>query len=250
MRADIRASGETAVLSDDDLAEFGILTPGVVIGGRFEIVRLIGRGGWATVYEANDRELGERVALKLLRPETAAKARDAIDRLREEIKLARRITHPNVVRIHDLGQADGLTFVTMELVEGVTVRRLLQARRQLGVASTLAIAGPLVSALEAAHRNGVIHRDIKPENIMLDAAGVVKVMDFGIARLVEKKGLDHQLRIYAALRDAGVPFAARIVGDVVNIRGAGGSAHLVSRMCVNKRFFSADSYGAGGFMVG
>ena len=125
------------------------------------------------------------MALKRLRPETAAKARDAIDRLREEIKLARRITHPNVVRIHDLGQADGMTFVTMELVEGVTVRRLLQARRQLGVASTLAIAGPLVSALEAAHRNGVIHRDIKPENIMLDAAGVVKVMDFGIARLVE-----------------------------------------------------------------
>ena len=89
LRADIRASGETAVLSDDDLAEFGILTPGVVIGGRFEIVRLIGRGGWATVYEANDRELGERVALKLLRPETAAKARDAIDRLREEIAAVR-----------------------------------------------------------------------------------------------------------------------------------------------------------------
>ena len=107
------------------------------------------------------------------------------DRLKSEIRLARRISHRNVVRTHDLGDADGTLFVTMEYVRGITVRELLVTRGKLGVASTLALSRQFAEALSVAHAAGVIHRDIKPENALIDADGVLKVMDFGIARLAE-----------------------------------------------------------------
>jgi serine/threonine protein kinase len=159
---------------------------GVVVSDRYEITRLIGRGGWGTVYEAQDRQLAERVALKALMPARPGDAEIVLERFKSEIRLARRISHENVVRTHDFGESDGLVFVTMELVEGITVRHLLENRRRLGVASTLAIATQLARALDAAHRQGVIHRDIKPENILLDANGIAKVMDFGIAQFSQR----------------------------------------------------------------
>ena len=147
------------------------LQTGQVFAGRYEIVRTIGAGGMGVVYRAHDRELGE--------DETA------IQRLKAETRLARRISHRNVVRTHDFGVCDRTCYVTMEYVEGMTVRRLLDTRGHLGVSATLAIGAQLAEALEVAHGQGVVHRDIKPQNLLLDADGVLKVMDFGVARLVE-----------------------------------------------------------------
>jgi serine/threonine protein kinase len=134
------------------------------------------------VYRAVDRELNEQVAIKTLRAEML---RDPglLERFKSEIRLARHISNKHVVRTHDIGERDGVYYLTMEYVEGITVRSLLDTRGRLGVSPTLAIASQLAQSLVAAHEQGVIHRDIKPQNLLLDAAGVLKVMDFGVARL-------------------------------------------------------------------
>jgi hypothetical protein len=163
-------------------------TPGLAAGelfaGRFEIIADLGAGGMGMVYHALDRELGEPVAIKILRPELVSD-REALERFRTEIRLARHISDRNVVRTHDIGESGGVYFLTMEYVEGITVRQLLDTRERLGVAATLAVANQVAHSLAVAHEQGVIHRDIKPENLLLDASGVLKVMDFGVARLAE-----------------------------------------------------------------
>ena len=158
------------------------LATGELFAGRFEILEEIGSGGMGMVYRALDRELGDQVALKMLLPELV---RDPllVERFKSEIRLARHISSKHVVRTHDIGERDGAYFLTMEYVEGITVRELLDTRGKLGVAPTLAIASQLAYSLVAAHGQGVIHRDIKPQNLLLDASGVLKVMDFGVARL-------------------------------------------------------------------
>jgi serine/threonine protein kinase len=158
------------------------LATGELFAGRFEILEEIGSGGMGMVYRALDRELGDQVALKMLLPELV---RDPllVERFKSEIRLARHISSKHVVRTHDIGERDGVYFLTMEYVEGITVRELLDTRGRLGVAPTLAIASQLAYSLVAAHGQGVIHRDIKPQNLLLDASGVLKVMDFGVARL-------------------------------------------------------------------
>ena len=147
---------------------------------------MLGGGGMGTVYEVLDRELGEDIALKIIHPDLLSGESTLEGRCRTEIRLARRISHQNVVRTHDLGEYEGVSFVTMEYVEGITLRELIATRGHVGVSATLAVAGQLARALDAAHKHGVIHRDIKPENLLLDGAGVLKVMDFGIARLAER----------------------------------------------------------------
>lgn len=137
------------------------------------------------VYLAEDLELGEKVAIKTLRPELLTSDERAIERFRNEIRLARRMAHHNVVRTHDFGNADGVYFVTMEYVEGTTLRAVLERRGHLGAAATLAIARQLADALQCAHQEGIIHRDIKPQNLLLDASGTLKVSDFGVARLAQ-----------------------------------------------------------------
>ncbi len=157
------------------------------VGGRYEILATLGRGGMGAVFRAHDFELGEEIALKTLRKESIGDAA-VIERFKSEIRLARRITHRNVVRTHDLGEWEGGYFLTMELVEGITVRELIDTRGKLSVESVLAIGTQLADALAAAHAEGVIHRDVKPHNLLLDAEGVLKVMDFGVARLSERGG--------------------------------------------------------------
>lgn len=163
----------------------GNLRTGERLGQRFEILAVLGRGGMGTVYRARDVELEEEVAIKTLRPEFVTDGA-LLERFKDEIRLARRLSDQNIVRTHDFGEWAGVYYLTMEYVEGITVREVIDTRGRLGVSSTLAIAAQLAHSLAVAHEHGVIHRDIKPQNLLLDAAGVLKVMDFGVARLAER----------------------------------------------------------------
>lgn len=165
------------------------LEVGATFDGRYEIRALLGAGGMGTVYRAVDRELGETVALKTL--SGAAMSDDggpALERFREEIRLARRISHRNVVRTHDLGVVDGTYYLTMELVEGRSLEDVLAQEGTLSPRAVHSIAAQALRALDAAHAVGVVHRDIKPPNLLLDGSGLLKVTDFGIARLSDAGG--------------------------------------------------------------
>ena len=168
------------------------IRPGSTFAGRYDIKETLGAGGMGVVYRAFDRELQEPVAIKTLRPEALAGGSAALERFKQEIRLARRIAHRNVVRTYDLGEQNGMYYLTMEYVEGTSLKQLIVSRGKLPVAVTLTVGKQLCRALEVAHAEGVIHRDIKPQNIVVDPSGFLKVMDFGIARLAnppEGKGL-------------------------------------------------------------
>jgi len=170
----------------------GQLRPGAVFAGRYEVKEILGVGGMGVVYRAFDRELQEPVAIKTLRPEAMAGGTVALDRFKQEIRLARRIAHRNVVRTYDLGELNGMYYLTMEYVEGTSLKQLITSRGRLPVAVTLTVGKQLCRALEVAHAEGIIHRDIKPQNMVVDPSGFLKVMDFGIARLAnppQGKGL-------------------------------------------------------------
>jgi DNA-binding response OmpR family regulator len=175
-----RASIEMA-----EVAEGPNLRSGERFAGRYEVVSVLGRGGMGTVYRARDLELDDDVAIKTLRPELLSDE-GSRERFKDEIRLARRISHRNVVRTHDFGESGGVWYLTMEYVEGITVRDLLDSRGRLEVQAALALGVQLAESLVVAHEVGVIHRDIKPQNLLLDPEGVLKVMDFGIARLAER----------------------------------------------------------------
>lgn len=162
------------------------LVPGSVFANRYEVKEILGQGGMGTVFKAMDRELGEVIAIKTLKQEFLEQDPTALERFKSEIRLARRISHRNVVRTHDLGEREGFYFITMEYVEGTSLRQLIRQRGRLPVAVTLSVGKQLARALEIAHEQGVIHRDIKPHNMVVEPNGVLKVMDFGIARLAQR----------------------------------------------------------------
>jgi serine/threonine protein kinase/tetratricopeptide (TPR) repeat protein len=164
------------------------LQPGHVLGGRYEILELLGQGGMGAVYKARDREVDRLVALKVIRPELAGDP-DVLPRFKQELILARQVTHKNVVRIFDLGEAEGTKFISMEYIEGRNLKSLLAERGKFAPKEAVGIIEQVCRALEAAHAEGVIHRDLKPQNIMVDKHGRVAVMDFGIARSTEVSGL-------------------------------------------------------------
>ena len=164
------------------------VAPGSLIAGRYEILRVLGEGGMGAVYMAMDRELDRQVALKVIRPELAANP-DILHRFKQEILLSSKVTHRNVVRIYDLGDADGLKFITMEYVEGEDLRQVLKRQGNLEMNEAVEIIEQVFSGLAAAHREGIIHRDLKPGNIMRDSSGRVVVMDFGLARSVTSDGM-------------------------------------------------------------
>ncbi|HXQ29840.1 MAG TPA: protein kinase [Gemmatimonadales bacterium] len=172
-----------------------VLRPGALFANRYDVQAVLGIGGMGVVYRAFDRELQETVAIKTLRPEAMAGESAALERFRQEIRLARKITHRNVVRTYDLGETDGLYYLTMEYVEGASLKDLIRSRGRLPIPVTLTIGKQLCRALEVAHEQGVIHRDIKPQNIVVEPSGFLKVMDFGIARLAnppQGKGLTQE----------------------------------------------------------
>jgi eukaryotic-like serine/threonine-protein kinase len=169
-----------------------VLQAGDVLAGRYEILQLLGEGGMGAVYKAMDRELNRPVALKLIRPELAANP-SILARFKQELLLAHQVTHKNVIRIYDLGDADGVKFISMEFVEGVDLRALIQERanekKKFTPEEAVQITEQICRALEATHSVGVIHRDLKPQNIMRDATGRILLMDFGLARTVEGDGM-------------------------------------------------------------
>src|SRR6202163_2979803 len=161
---------------------------GVVLAERYEILQLLGQGGMGAVYKARDTELERVVALKLIRADLASNP-EILRRFKQELILAREVTHRNVLRIFDLGQAKGFKFITMEFVEGRDLRAVLRERGKLPPDETVRVIAQICRALESAHAAGVVHRDLKPQNIMLDVKDRVYVMDFGIAHSLETPGM-------------------------------------------------------------
>jgi tetratricopeptide (TPR) repeat protein len=237
----------TAALSDlsadsqapAQLDELEELPEGTLLAGRYHIKDLVGQGGMGAVYAAHDDDLDEDIALKILRPDLASDA-DFQRRLKAEVRLARRVSHPNVCRVHDLGVSDDLVFVTMELVRGHTLRERLAEMHAgrtdpLSLAQITDIVVQLGAALSAAHRAGVIHRDVKPDNVILAGSRAV-LTDFGVASLTVDRArsivgtpaylapevlrgetFDHRVDVYAVatlayeLITGAPPFGARTI---------------------------------------
>ena len=164
------------------------LETGSLFAGRYQVIEELGRGGMGRVYTVHDTELNEKVALKLLRPEVAADA-EAVERFRNELKSARTVVHRNVCRMFDIGRAEGTPFITMEYVHGEDLKRLIRKIGQLPAGRAVSIARQIADGLAEAHAHGIVHRDLKPQNIMVDEGGSVHIMDFGIARSLEKKSI-------------------------------------------------------------
>ena len=172
---------KTLETTSDELAR------GTLFAGRYEIIEELGAGGMGRVYRAYDKKIEEEVALKLIRPEIAAEKR-TVDRFRNEIKTARKITHKNVCRTHDLGEEGKTLFITMEYVRGEDLKSLIRRTRTLSTGTAVSIARQVGEGLGEAHSLGVVHRDLKPGNIMIDKDGNAKIMDFGIARSLAGPG--------------------------------------------------------------
>jgi Protein kinase domain/ECF sigma factor len=169
----LRTSGEV-----DD----GWFVPGTLVAQRYRIVSLLGRGGMGKVYRADDLLLGHSVALKFL---PAAASETALSRFRNEVRTARQVSHPNVCRVYDIGEADGLIYLTMEYVDGEDLASLLRRIGKLPYDKALDIARGLCAGLAAARDKGMVHRDLKPANVMLDGKGHVRITDFGLAGVAE-----------------------------------------------------------------
>src|SRR5579864_3677507 len=165
-----------------------VLESGAILAGRYEILDALGEGGMGAVYKARDLELDRMVALKVIRPELA-KHPSIIERFKKELLLSQRVTHRNVIRIYDLGEGDGVKFITMEFIEGEDLRSLIHERKKFPPEEAVHIMEQVCLALDAAHQVDVIHRDLKPQNVMRDKAGRILVMDFGLARTLQGDGM-------------------------------------------------------------
>jgi serine/threonine protein kinase/tetratricopeptide (TPR) repeat protein len=169
-------------------ASVPLLQTGEVLADRYEILQMLGEGGMGAVYKAKDRELDRFVALKLIRRELASNPA-IVARFKQELLLSHQVTHKNVIRIYDLGDSDGLKFISMEFVEGRDLRALILEKNKFTPEEAVEVIQQVCFALEAAHSVGVIHRDLKPQNVMRDKTGRILVMDFGMARTLEGDGM-------------------------------------------------------------
>src|SRR5579884_2989157 len=172
-------------LSVSSVEDEGRFIPGTLVAGRYRIIGLLGRGGMGEVYRATDLTLAQSVALKFL-PENASGNERLLERFHNEVRIARQVSHPNVCRVYDIGEADGLPFISMEYVDGEDLAGLLERIGRLPSDKALEITRKLCAGLAAAHERGVIHRDLKPHNIMLNRRGEVVIMDFGLAAIADQ----------------------------------------------------------------
>lgn len=167
---------------------FRRLKRGDIVAQRYEVIEELGAGAMGRIYKVQDIKIGEQMAMKVLNPEITSDE-TTILRFKNELRLARTITHKNICRMFDFGEDQGMIFITMEYISGEDLKRTLIRIGQLSAGKTIIIAKQICAGLTAAHRMGVIHRDLKPQNIMLDQEGNVRIMDFGIARSTQAKGL-------------------------------------------------------------
>jgi serine/threonine-protein kinase len=184
--APLPAPAPAAQRSGSASSHQGRFIPGTGLAGRFRIVALLGRGGMGEVYRADDLTLDQPVALKFL-PE-AANDPERLERFRQEVKIARKVSHPNVCRVYDISEAEGHHFLSMEYVDGEDLATLLRRIGRLPADKALEVARKVCAGLAAAHDKGVLHRDLKPANVMLDGRGNVMITDFGLAALAEQIG--------------------------------------------------------------
>ncbi len=166
--------------------------PGTMLAERYRIVGLLGRGGMGEVYRADDLKLGQPVALKFL-PEHLLSDGAALARFHREVRVARQVSHRNVCRVYDIGEIDGRHFLSMEFIKGEELSSLLRRIGRLPGDKAIQIARQICAGLAAAHDVGVLHRDLKPSNVMIDEHGNARILDFGLAGLVEEFGHDEML---------------------------------------------------------
>ena len=183
--AETRTSAQIATPSTSSTIDEGRFVPGTLIVGRYRIISLLGRGGMGEVYRATDLTLGQPVALKFL-PNTGDGFERMLERFQNEVRVARQVSHPNVCRVYDLGEFEGMPYMSMEYVDGEDLSGLLSRIGRLPADKALDIARKLCAGLAAAHDKGVIHRDLKPANIMLDKRGNAIIMDFGLAAVTNE----------------------------------------------------------------
>ncbi|QOC23641.1 protein kinase [Wenzhouxiangella sp. AB-CW3] len=193
-----------------------VLAEGHVLGERFEILEALGEGAMGSVYRARDHKLDDVVALKLLKP-SLGEDPEYLERMKSEIRLARRITHSNVLRTHDFFELDGLPVISMEYVRGVTLDQLLERSGRLSLAAGLRVSAQVLKGLQAAHDAGVLHRDIKPGNIILDPRGNARLMDFGIARQAVDEGKD-LTQAGAIVGTANYMAPEVLLGEIADVR--------------------------------
>ncbi len=165
-----------------------ILPPGLEIGKRYRVLRLLGRGGMGAVYQVQDLQLDRQVALKLIRSDIAENEM-VLGRFKREIQLSSKVTHKNVLRVYDLGESDGVQYLTMQFIEGEDLSTVLKREGRLPTPRLIRVFRQILEGLRAAHDQGVIHRDLKPQNVMLDASDNVYVTDFGLAKSLEQSGM-------------------------------------------------------------
>src|SRR5471032_2408210 len=176
------SAADISRISSEVVEDEGRFVPGTLLGERYRIIGLLGRGGMGEVYRATDLTLGQSVALKFL-PQEAARNQRLLERFHGEVRVARLVSHPNVCRVYDIGQVEGVPFISMEYVDGEDLASLLLRIGRLPPDKALETARKLCAGLAAAHDKGVIHRDLKPQNIMLNKRGEVLIMDFGLAAI-------------------------------------------------------------------
>jgi hypothetical protein len=165
-----------------------LLSLASALEGRYQVLAELGRGGMGVVYQAYDKQLKEQVAIKLLSP-LLSTDEEALERLTREVSLARRVTHPNVIRIHDISEVNGLHYVSMEFFEGGNLKQHLKRSGSLSLLSAYQILSQICDGLEAAHSQGVVHRDLKAQNILIGRGGQIKIIDFGLARALHLEGM-------------------------------------------------------------
>jgi hypothetical protein len=184
--APTRTVATADLLPSSDALDGAQFVPGTMLAGRYRIVGLLGRGGMGEVYRAEDLKLGQAVALKFLPKEVTHRA-DRLARFHQEVRLARQVSHPNVCRVHDIGEIDAQHFLSMEYIDGEDLASLLRRIGRLPPDKALELAGQLCAGLAAAHDRGVLHRDLKPANVLIDGRGRARIADFGLADLADER---------------------------------------------------------------